>query len=310
MNPKKANWLFLSTLGFEAVVMIALIFCADRWKIGILGSLTVSQLIILIPTLLFLLLTRTDPFTLIQHNRLRVSTVFMIIGFSFLMMPLILVVNMISLLFVENTVTNMMQYVVNAPAFFSILLIAVAGPASEEIVFRGVLYHSYKKSGRFVGAMLLSAFLFGLTHMNFNQMSYAILVGIVCVLLVECTGSIFASMIFHMMINLSNVIPVFLNPEAYEDTGKTLELELGRLGMTYQEYLYMEIGIFGVIALITTSLAICLLYAIARQEGRSGYVAALFHRKEGCERERLISMPLVLSVLICFGVMIYDIVKN
>ena len=72
----------------------------------------------------------------------------------------------------------------------------------------------------------------------------------------------------------------------------------------------MEIGIFGVIALVTTSLALCLLYAIARHEGRSGYVASLFKAGKGEKRESLISIPLILSVLSCFGVMIYDLARN
>ena len=58
--------------------------------------------------------------------------------------------------------------------------------------------------------MLLSALLFGLTHLNFNQMSYAVLVGIVSVLLLEGSGSIFYSMLFHICINTTNVVQMLV----------------------------------------------------------------------------------------------------
>ena len=276
----------------------------------IIGSLLVSQLTLLIPVVIFLAITKTGPAELIQHKKIRVSTAFMIAGFTLLSMPLILLVNLISLLFVENTVTEAAELFVSAPMIPVVLIVGVLGPASEEFTFRGVLYHSYRRSGRLVGPMLLSAFLFGLTHLNFNQMSYAVVVGILGVLLVECTGSIFSSMIFHMIINLFNVIPMALSPELYADTGSTMEKQLAKMGMTYREYLYMEIGIYGVIALISTALALCLLYAIAQREGRSGYVHALLHRRFLAKKESLISVPLLISVAICFAVMTIDVLIN
>lgn len=307
MNPKKVNWLFLSTLCFEAIVTIVLIFCAGKISINVVESLIVSQLILFVPAVLFLMGTRTNPVTFIRFRRLKVSTLVMVAVFTFLCMPLILLVNMISMMFVDNVVNDMMELIVTVPPALAIFLVGVLGPLNEEFVFRGVIYHGYQKSGRVIASIFMSALLFGLTHLNFNQMSYAFVVGIIGVLLVECTGSIISTMLFHMIINLCNIVPVFLAPDAFKDADKTLEMQLSQMHMTYKEYMSVEIAIYSVIALITTSLAICLLYAITQRENRTEYVRELFSKKEQDTKQSIISVPLVISIIICLAFMVLDV---
>jgi hypothetical protein len=309
MNPKKANWLFLSTLCFEAIVVIGIAIFSDRIQLGMISSLIVSQLVLFIPTALFLLCTHCNPFKLIQHKRLQATTILMIVGFTFLCMPLIILVNMISMLFVDNVVSDMMDIIVSASPLWAILVVGVLGPLNEEFVFRGVIYHTYRSKGRIIGGMLLSALLFGLTHLNFNQMSYAILVGIIAVLLIECTGSIWASMVFHMVINLSNTVPVFLFPELLANSDASVETQLETMHMTYREMVCMEIAVYAVIATITTALALCLLYAIAQREGRIAHMKTVWTmRKEG-PREKLCSIPLVIAILLCVIYMTLDVMS-
>lgn len=287
--------------------MIALVFLAPKMQIGIVFSLVISQLLLFLPTVVFLIGTRTNPFRLIQHKKIRPTTALMIVGFTFLCMPLIMLVNMISMLFVDNAVDDMMGMILSKPALLMIFLIGVLGPVSEEFVFRGVIYHSYRCGGRIIGGMFLSALLFGLTHLNFNQMSYAIVVGVIGVMLIECTGSIVSSMIFHMVINLSNVIPVFLLPETYAESGTDITAQLEMLQMTYTEYMCVEIAIFLVIAVISVALALCLLYAITRREGRMTHIKAVFSKGRQGEKERLWSVPLIISIALCLAYMTFDV---
>lgn len=308
MNPKKVNWLFLTTLLVEAAVMAFMYLCSDI-SLGIIESLLLSQLIVLVPAVLFLLGTRTDPGRLIAHNRPKFTTTLLVVVFTFLCMPAIIAVNAFSMLFVDNEVAGLQSYMLSVPWWQILLMVGIIGPVSEEFVFRGVIYHCYKTSQRFVGSMLLSALLFGLTHLNFNQMSYAVLVGIVSVLLLEGSGSIFYSMLFHICINTTNVVQMLVQKAqgtimSQEESMAYIERTMQ---MPYKQALAVSVSVYAVIAAGATALAGCLLYLIVKKENRVQHMQQLLHGNTGEKRTKLISVPLVISVVLCLLYMTADV---
>ena len=308
MNPKKVNWLFLTTLLVEAAVMAFMYLCSDI-SLGIIESLLLSQLIVLVPAVLFLFGTRTDPGRLIAHNRPKFTTTLLVVVFTFLCMPAIIAVNAFSMLFVDNEVAGLQSYMLSVPWWQILLMVGIIGPVSEEFVFRGVIYHGYKTSQRFVGSMLLSALLFGLTHLNFNQMSYAILVGIVSVLLLEGSGSIFYSMLFHICINTTNVVQMLVQKAqgtimSQEESMAYIERTMQ---MPYKQALAVSVSVYAVIAAGAAALAGCLLYLIVKKENRVQHMQQLLHGNTGEKRTKLISVPLVISVVLCLLYMTADV---
>lgn len=308
MNPKKVNWLFLTTLLVEAAVMAFMYLCSDI-SLGIIESLLLSQLIVLVPAVLFLFGTRTDPGRLIAHNRPKFTTTLLVVVFTFLCMPAIIVVNAFSMLFVDNEVAGLQSYMLSVPWWQILLMVGIIGPVSEEFVFRGVIYHGYKTSQRFVGSMLLSALLFGLTHLNFNQMSYAVLVGIVSVLLLEGSGSIFYSMLFHICINTTNVVQMLVQKAqgtimSQEESMAYIERTMQ---MPYKQALAVSVSVYAVIAAGAAALAGCLLYLIVKKENRVQHMQQLLHGNTGEKRTKLISVPLVISVVLCLLYMTADV---
>lgn len=308
MNPKKVNWLFLTTLLVEAAVMAFMYLCSDI-SLGIIESLLLSQLIVLVPAVLFLLGTRTDPGRLIAHNRPKFTTTLLVVVFTFLCMPAIIAVNAFSMLFVDNEVAGLQSYMLSVPWWQILLMVGIIGPVSEEFVFRGVIYHGYKTSQRFVGSMLLSALLFGLTHLNFNQMSYAVLVGIVSVLLLEGSGSIFYSMLFHICINTTNVVQMLVQKAqgtimSQEESMAYIERTMQ---MPYKQALAVSVSVYAVIAAGAAALAGCLLYLIVKKENRVQHMQQLLHGNTGEKRIKLISVPLVISVVLCLLYMTADV---
>ncbi len=308
MNPKKVNWLFLTTLLVEAAVMAFMYLCSDI-SLGIIESLLLSQLIVLVPAVLFLFGTRTDPGRLIAHNRPKFTTTLLVVVFTFLCMPAIIAVNAFSMLFVDNEVAGLQSYMLSVPWWQILLMVGIIGPVSEEFVFRGVIYHGYKTSQRFVGSMLLSALLFGLTHLNFNQMSYAVLVGIVSVLLLEGSGSIFYSMLFHICINTTNVVQMLVQKEqgtimSQEESMAYIERTMQ---MPYKQALAVSVSVYAVIAAGAAALAGCLLYLIVKKENRVQHMQQLLHGNTGEKRTKLISVPLVISVVLCLLYMTADV---
>ena len=308
MNPKKVNWLFLTTLLVEAAVMAFMYLCSDI-SLGIIESLLLSQLIVLVPAVLFLFGTRTDPGRLIAHNRPKFTTTLLVVVFTFLCMPAIIAVNAFSMLFVDNEVAGLQNYMLSVPWWQILLMVGIIGPVSEEFVFRGVIYHGYKTSQRFVGSMLLSALLFGLTHLNFNQMSYAVLVGIVSVLLLEGSGSIFYSMLFHICINTTNVVQMLVQKAqgtimSQEESMAYIERTMQ---MPYKQALAVSVSVYAVIAAGAAALAGCLLYLIVKKENRVQHMQQLLHGNTGEKRTKLISVPLVISVVLCLLYMTADV---
>lgn len=308
MNPKKVNWLFLTTLLVEAAVM-AFMYLRSDISLGIIESLLLSQLIVLVPTVLFLLGTRTDPGRLIAHNRPKLTTALLVVVFTFLCMPAIIAVNAFSMLFVDNEVVGLQSYMLSVPWWQILLMVGIIGPVSEEFVFRGVIYHGYKTSQRFVGSMLLSALLFGLTHLNFNQMSYAVLVGIVSVLLLEGSGSIFYSMLFHICINTTNVVQMLV--QKAQGTIMSQEESMAYIEQTmhmpYKQALAVSVSVYAVIAAGAVALAGCLFYLIVKKENRVQHMQQLLHGNTGEKKTKLISVPLVISVVLCLLYMTADV---
>lgn len=308
MNPKKVNWLFLTTLLVEAAVMAFMYLCSDI-SLGIIESLLLSQLIVLVPTALFLFGTRTDPGRLIAHNRPKFTTTLLVVVFTFLCMPAIIAVNAFSMLFVDNEVAGLQSYMLSVPWCQILLMVGIIGPVSEEFVFRGVIYHGYKTSQRFVGSMLLSALLFGLTHLNFNQMSYAVLVGIVSVLLLEGSGSIFYSMLFHICINTTNVVQMLV--QKAQGTIMSQEESMAYIEQTmhmpYKQALAVSVSVYAVIAAGAAALAGCLFYLIVKKENRVQHMQQLLHGNTGEKKTKLISVPLVISVVLCLLYMTADV---
>lgn len=83
-------------------------------------------------------------------------------------------------------------------ALYSILI----APISEELIFRGVTMKYAEKVLPFFAANILQAFLFGAFHGNVIQGTYAFVVGLFCGYVCHRGGSIYLSILFHMLFNL------------------------------------------------------------------------------------------------------------
>lgn len=313
MSTKAVNRLFLVSLLVEAAVIVLL--QVSGLKLSVISALVLNQLIMLLPGIAFLAGTKTKP-GFIAHGRIKPVTPLLCVVFTGLCMPLIMLVNMISMLFVENEVNQIVGAMTGVPGWLVILVVGILGPMNEEFLYRGIFYHSYRKTGRILAAMFMSAFLFGLMHLNFNQMSYAIVVGIMGVLLIEATGSIASSMIFHGCINTYNVIVMLIQQMQLEATGadsqEMLDESLTQLGLTYHQFLLAGILIFGIISLATTVLAVLLLYGMAAIEKREKEFVGIFKRKQGEptgeKKGSLWTLPLIVAVVLSFLYMAAELV--
>ena len=93
----------------------------------------------------------------------------------------------------------------NAEIVLLYMTTSLAPAFAEEVLFRGVVYTNLRPYGK-NGAVLISAVLFGLMHMNTEQLLYTTTAGILLAVLYEMTGSIWSGVLIHMCNNLYSVL--------------------------------------------------------------------------------------------------------
>lgn len=305
MNSKKVNWLFLSIILIDLMVQVLVpVLAWNFWvKLGIVERLLLAQLIILLPALIFALtsLNKTqtgDLNELLGFHKIKISSFFMVILFTILLQPLSAAINAISMLFVDNAVTSISEAVIEMPFFVILFMISVFGPFSEEFVFRGIIFRGYKKTGSVFWSVLWSALLFGLMHMNFNQAAYAFALGIMFALLVEATGSLWSSVIAHMIFNMPSVFTMYLSDYIYSNFYSMEQVD----EVLTQEALLMTIGPLLIAAVVSTSLAFCVLAWLAKNENREEQLRNIWIcRKE--KRGYLVTVPLIIAIVLCLTFM-------
>jgi len=97
-----------------------------------------------------------------------------------------------------------------------LFVLAVMPSICEELSFRGAILSA--SDGMKIGnAALLNGILFGLVHMNFQQIPYATFLGVIFALYVLHTKSILASILAHFMVNAPNVLLAVAIPSEVQD---------------------------------------------------------------------------------------------
>lgn len=323
MEIKKINWLMVGAFGLHIVVALVLYNFPDLFQIGILLNLSLGELMLLLPMVVYLLLWKLNagkridfereedvkPQTLrdrLHYNKVKPTTILYALIFTWLSMPLTTLINAISMLFVDNTVMALSGQILGVTFPVMLFFMAVVPAFCEETLFRGVVYGGYRKHGDKFVAVLLSGFLFGIMHMNLNQALYAFVIGVLLALLFEATNSIWPTILFHFVYNaqscclmyfVEEIVPGFYsNPDNIAMATETASL-------------YSMIAAYIIIAAIFTPLAICMLYKIAKNEGRVEQLKeTLPGKKEG--KMRIATASFWVATVLAVGFIVYDILLS
>lgn len=231
---------------------------------------------------------------------IKISTALMTILFTILLIPLATLANAISMIFVDNAVESIVGDVLDVPFAIMFFLMAIFGPFCEELVFRGAFFRGFRKSGNIFGAVMLSALLFALMHLNFNQAAYAILLGIMMALAAEATGSTVTPFIMHLIYNGQSVCIMYLSdrfaPEILEE-----EIEAAYSG---QELLFV-IAVYLILAAICTAMAFRVLKWMAASEGKQNFLRTVWESRKN-RQEELWSVWLVIGIVLALRYMTFE----
>lgn len=104
--------------------------------------------------------------------------------------------------------------------FVSIITICIIAPLVEEIIFRGIFLRSFLNQHNVYKAILFSAFVFAIAHLDFHQIPSAFFYGCLLAWLYVMSRSLWPSILCHSLINSIAIVDyhVFYNPQ---ETGKT-----------------------------------------------------------------------------------------
>ncbi|MEE1313607.1 MAG: type II CAAX endopeptidase family protein [Lachnospiraceae bacterium] len=225
----------------------------------------IVQILPVILGILYLIMTRQPILSSVKIKKFRPSTILLTILFTYCLWPLVSIVNQISMLFSHNMIDSVVnQTVAQTGLLYSIITMAFLPACIEEFTFRGLIYGQYRNQ-RPIKAILLSSLCFGLMHLNFNQFSYAFVLGIFMTLLLEASGSLIPPIIMHFTFNATSVSIVFVQQKVLV-LFPELKNTLSQTSYTSQQLL-SSIASMVPIAIIGCLLAFLIYSKIARING-------------------------------------------
>lgn len=261
-------------------------------------NIFISQMLVFLPAFFYIKIAGMKVGELIPYRKIRLPDALLAIVMTYLFYPLLVVANLLTMFFVKNTSAELAGNLQDQNTFLNMIFVALLPAFVEEFVFRGMIYQTYKKSSMRIG-ILLSAFLFGCMHLNFNQFLYTFLFGIILAMTVEATGSILTSMICHFVLNLNSVLMSALLDKSSGSFDSAMEESSALLDDP--RLLLAGTAVWMVIAVFTTAGGIGIWIYLARKNGR------LEMLREGLKepaKEKIITVSLIGGMIFLIGVMI------
>ena len=98
---------------------------------------------------------------------------------------------------------------------YFLLMVCFIGPIAEELIYRGVLMTTFFKNSPWYGDVLLSAIIFGYTHIDFALTPLAFFIyasgGVILALLYRKTHSLYYPILLHILINMTAFWYLWIN---------------------------------------------------------------------------------------------------
>lgn len=304
---KKINIFAPVLFGFYIIasILFSRIIYSNRITLPLWLNLIISQCILLIPALIYVLVMKIDIIKCIPYRKIKLSDAVSSLLIGYCLVPLVLLINVISSVFATNYLNSSTTEISQYPFVIQLLLMAFLPTIAEEFVFRGLFYHSYRKNG-ILGAAILSGVIFGAIHLNINQFCYACVMGMVFALMVEITGSMFSSMLAHFAVNSYSIIMLKL----VSMSGISVQTEQASQQMMSQYsgvIILLQIAILAVTAIAFISIAYLLFMSMAKRNGRWDYFK--LNMKKGLRpqnNEHFITIPLAATLLAAAAFMIFQ----
>lgn len=207
-----AIWFFLANIQEKNVRRIGICIVGCIITILMMYSLDISyQGTILLNELLLLYVfwicqnVYVKPAEYCHLRKVSLKSIFLIIVSAIFLFIMADYVNACSMIAFQNLLDDSLQTVVNKP-IEALVAVAILPAIIEEFLFRGMIYRGIANKSNKQMAIIISALLFALLHMNFNQMCYAFVMGLAFAFIIYLTDNLIVSILLHMLFNAFTVI--------------------------------------------------------------------------------------------------------
>jgi membrane protease YdiL (CAAX protease family) len=179
---------------------------------------------------------------------------------------LAIIIFMVGFVIIASEIDNVLTYFLPMPDFFqdtfalimakqlfivSIILVGIIPGLAEEMLFRGVILNGFEKNYSNKKAILMSALLFGIIHLNPWQFVTAFMIGIISAWIYIKTKSIILCVYMHLFNNIASVVAL-----RYKE-----QLPINGFNVVYQgnvEHMFQPVW-FDITGIIITLLGILLI---------------------------------------------------
>lgn len=255
----EANIIFL-ILGILLFVLGGIVQTREVYT----GLLITEYIIILLPNLLYLKFKGYSLKKVLRLNKINLKQILYVFGITIFSYPVAVFLNGIVITivsFFSDKIPNSVPMPESSGMYFlSLFVIAISPGICEEVMFRGTMMNAYENLGK-RKAIIYSAILFGLFHLNLQNLVGPIFLGLILGITSYKTNSIYASMLGHTLNNGMAMTIGYFATKAQSATQEVPALEI-----SYQLQLIMGIAIIGIFALVSAFILIKLLKNIPESD--------------------------------------------
>ena len=291
------GWLFFIAMALHVLQALAFSLLVQKGiEPPVEMQLVSSELSILIPAIIYVLIKKLGFREDLGFCRIKTGTFFMCILLTLLIMPIAAFFNVLSQLFVSNTMVQMSDELLSGSDIAVLLIGGIFGPVCEEFLCRSLFFKRYETIAGPLRAGFISAVLFALAHMNINQACYAFALGVIFCIINKAAGSVYPSVIIHSLINILNIGMIMIAVMTSKAMGDDIDIAAAAESARGTDYMYFLVGVTLVMAIVCAVIAIPCTVFIAKHEGQLDQLKDMFTKKH--EKGRWLSASLIIGV--CF----------
>lgn len=299
-------WLMLLEIPLSAGMSLLLQMISPDYSV--LVSVLVTQGYFLILASVYMFVKRINVKTGLGFCGYKVSSFFLSLLVLLCATPMATWFNLFSQLFAKNEIGNSIYELTQVlPVGVAVLVIGCLPGFVEELLYRGIVYRAFRTRSVLTG-VIVSALTFGLMHMNFNQMLYAIYLGVLFAFIVEATGSLYSSMILHMLFNACNTAYLYVLPKLYDflatyDT-QYANIDIQEMMNKIPEKKEIISGLLmsAPMAFIGVFVSFLLIRQIAKMNGREFTWRYICGDKDKVRMVSPLNVPLVVGCVFCIAI--------
>lgn len=219
-NYKKPSVLQVGILfSFVVIIFLYLGTRLQSWNINY-GLLMTEFGLILLPPILFLIISKFDVKKVMRLNNPGILNLFLIFGIMIFSLPVIGVLNLLNFWIIKQIFGRyeIFQAPISTESWgllVGVFVIGVSAGICEEVLFRGVIQRGLERFGA-VKSIFFTAFLFGLMHMDFQRFLGTFILGALLGYLAYKSNSLFSSIFAHFANNSIAVCLTYASLKASE----------------------------------------------------------------------------------------------